>query len=123
MKMLPARHHRLVDIKSEELRGGMRRKLIVGQKLMLAEVCFAKGDVVPRHSHENEQMTQVISGAMHFWFGDKDEQEMVLRAGEIVTIPAFLPHRAEILEDTVSFDIFTPPRADWLAGTDAYLRG
>lgn len=123
MKILPARHHRLSEMTSEKLRGGMERKLITGQRLMLAEVRFIAGDIVPRHSHENEQMTQVLSGAMQFWFGDHDEQEMMLKAGEVVAIPAFLPHRANILEDTVSFDVFTPPRADWLAGTDAYLRG
>lgn len=123
MKILPARHHRLSEMTPEKLRGGMERKLITGQRLMLAEVRFIAGDIVPRHSHENEQMTQVLSGAMQFWFGDHDEQEMTLKAGEVVTIPAFLPHRANILEDTVSIDVFTPPRADWLDGTDAYLRG
>ena len=123
MKILPARHHRLSEVPAEKLRGGMVRKLVVGQQLMLAEVRFVAGDIVPRHSHENEQMTHVVSGTMQFWFGDNDEQEILVKSGEIVTIPAFLPHRAHILDDTISFDIFTPPRADWLAGTDAYLRG
>ena len=38
-------------------------------------------------------------------------------------IPSNLPHRALALEDTLDVDIFNPPRQDWLAGTDAYLRG
>lgn len=117
-----AGHHRWTDIPVEALRGGMRRRFVVGTGLMLAEVRFVKGDVVARHHHHNEQITQVISGAMRFWFGENDEQEVTVRAGELVTIPPELPHRAEILEDTVSFDIFTPPRADWIAGEDAYLR-
>jgi quercetin dioxygenase-like cupin family protein len=120
--MTSARHHRWADMPTEALKGGMRRRFVVGQSLMLAEVRFAKGDVVARHSHHNEQITQVISGAMHFFFGAQDEDEAVVRAGELVTIPAHLPHRAVILEDTVSFDVFTPPREDWIKGEDAYLR-
>jgi quercetin dioxygenase-like cupin family protein len=109
-------------MRAEALKGGMRRRFVVGEKLMIAEVRFAEGDVVARHAHHNEQITQVISGAMRFWFGEDDAQEVTVRAGELVTIPAHLPHRAEVLEDTVSFDVFTPPREDWIAGEDAYLR-
>lgn len=107
----------------EVLKGGMRRRFIYGERLMLAEVRFAKGDLVARHAHDNEQITQVISGVMRFWFGENDEQEVTVGAGEAVVIPPNLPHRAEIMEDTVSFDVFNPPRADWIAGDDAYLRG
>jgi quercetin dioxygenase-like cupin family protein len=122
MDATPATHVRWDAMPAEELRGGMRRRYVHTDKLMLAEVRFVKGDIVERHAHHNEQITQVISGAMRFWFGDDDEQEVVVRAGEAVVIPSHLPHRAEILEDTVSFDVFTPPRADWIAGSDAYLR-
>lgn len=118
-----AQHHRWESIPAEPLKGGMRRRFVAGERLMLAEVRFAAGDVVPRHAHDNEQITQVLSGAMRFWFGENDEQEVTVRSGEVVVIPSNLPHRAEILEDTVSFDVFNPPRADWIAGTDSYLRG
>jgi len=37
-------------------------------------------------------------------------------------IPSFLPHSAVALEDTLDMDVFNPPRQDWLAGTDSYLR-
>jgi quercetin dioxygenase-like cupin family protein len=43
-------------------------------------------------------------------------------AGQILVIPSNMPHQAEVLEDTIDLDIFDPPRADWIAGTDAYLR-
>jgi len=48
---------------------------------------------------------------------------IMLSAGEVLCIPAHLPHKAEALEDAVSLDIFTPPRADWINKTDHYLRG
>jgi quercetin dioxygenase-like cupin family protein len=51
-----------------------------------------------------------------------DGQVITVAAGEVLIIPSHMPHKAEALEDTVDLDIFTPPRADWIAGTDAYLR-
>ena len=45
-----------------------------------------------------------------------------MKAGEVLAIPPHMPHEAWALEDTVDLDIFNPPRADWIAGDDAYLR-
>jgi len=71
-----------------------------------------------------EQLTYILSGALHFWFDTEGvEQEIIVRAGEVVVIPSNLPHRAVALEDTLDVDVFCPPRQDWLSGTDAYLRG
>jgi quercetin dioxygenase-like cupin family protein len=115
-------HHRWADIPAEPMKGTITRKLVTGERMMIAHVHLMKGDDVPRHQHENEQLTYIISGALHFWFGDNDEREMVVRAGEVVVIPSNVPHRALALEDTLDCDIFNPPRQDWLTGTDAYLR-
>src|SRR5438270_320569 len=71
---------------------------------------------------ENEQITYVLEGALHFWFGEDGAEELTVRAGEVIVIPSFLPHRALALEDTLDVDVFCPPRQDWLAGTDHYLR-
>jgi quercetin dioxygenase-like cupin family protein len=116
-------HFRWDDMTAEPLKGGITRKLITGDRLMIAHVFLKKGDDVPRHAHENEQLTYLLSGAMHFWFGADGEQEIIVRAGEVVVIPSNLPHRALALEDTLDVDVFCPPRQDWLSGTDAYLRG
>jgi len=89
---------------------------------MFGEIRFKKGDTVPRHAHESEQFTYVVEGALKFWFGVEDKDVIVVAAGEVVVIPSNLPHRAEALLDTVEFDIFNPPRQDWLEKTDAYLR-
>ena len=76
---------------------------------------------MPTHSHDNEQFTYIISGALKLWLGEDGEQEVVVRAGEILHIPSNVPHRAEALEDTLDVDIFCPPRQDWLDGTDTYF--
>jgi unsaturated pyranuronate lyase len=117
------RRYRWDDMPAEQLKKGLSRKLITGDRMMIAHVYFKSGEDVPRHSHDNEQVTYILSGALHFWFGPNDEQEVTVRAGEVVVIPSNLPHRAVALEDTLDVDIFAPPRLDWLVGTDAYLRG
>lgn len=115
-------HHRWDQIPAEPLKGTITRRLITGERMMIAHVYLKKGDDVPRHSHDNEQITYILEGALHLWFGDNDEREQTARAGEVVVIPANVPHRALALEDTLDVDIFSPPRRDWLSGTDAYLR-
>jgi quercetin dioxygenase-like cupin family protein len=117
-------HYRWDDMPAEQLKPGLTRKMVTGERMMIAHVHFKKGEEVPRHSHDNEQLTYILSGALHFWFdADGVEQEVTVRAGEVVVIPSNLPHRAVALEDTLDVDVFCPPRQDWLSGTDAYLRG
>jgi quercetin dioxygenase-like cupin family protein len=100
--------------------------LVTGERLMLAHVYLKKGAVVPLHSHENEQMTYILDGLLRLWVGaegSSSQRVYDVRSGEVLAIPANLPHRAEALEDTLDLDVFCPPRQDWLDGTDHYLRG
>lgn len=113
-------HTSFGTIPVEKLNPLMDRQLVYGERTMLARLILRKGAIVPRHSHENEQISYVVEGALRFWLGD--EQEVTVRAGEVLVIPSNMPHRAEALEDTLDLDVFAPPRADWIAGTDAYLR-
>jgi quercetin dioxygenase-like cupin family protein len=75
------------------------------------------------HSHPNEQITQVIKGKMHFVFGEDRAEERVLGPGDVVVIPAYLPHEATCIGDVQEMDIWAPRREDWLDGSDDYLRG
>jgi quercetin dioxygenase-like cupin family protein len=95
------------------------RKVITGEKVMVAQVFIAKGGVVPTHQHESEQITYVMEGALKF---DLEGKELVVRQGEVLHIPSNLPHRAMALEDTLDLDVFSPIRIDWLTGKDDYLR-
>jgi quercetin dioxygenase-like cupin family protein len=117
-----AAHYRWDDLPAEPLKGGITRRLITGKGVMIAHVYLKKGDDVPQHSHENEQITYILEGALHFWLGPEGDQELTVRAGEVLVIPSNLAHRALALEDTLDVDVFNPPRQDWLNGTDAYLR-
>lgn len=114
--------YRWDDMPRERLSPLLERRLITGDRMMLAHVYLAKGCIVPKHSHENEQLTYVLEGALRFWLGEAGEDERVVRAGEVLHIPSDLPHKAEALEDTLDVDVFSPPRQDWLDRTDVYLR-
>src|ERR1700720_3078030 len=103
----------------ENLNPLLQRQFIVGQDIMLARVLLKKGCIVPEHSHHNEQVTYILDGALKFWI---DGKEIVVNAGEVLTIPPNVPLWAEAMADPVDLDIFDPPRADWINKTDAYLR-
>lgn len=115
--------HNWESMPREELNPQIGRKMITGDRMMIAQIFLKKGTVVPRHAHPNEQITYILSGALRFHLGKDGAQEVTVRAGEVLTIPGDLPHTAEALEDTLDVDIFDPPRQDWLDGTDKYLRG
>jgi quercetin dioxygenase-like cupin family protein len=106
----------------ETLSDMLDRRLITGDRVMLAHVYFKKGGTVPRHSHENEQVTYILEGGLRFWIGADESQVIDVMAGEVLHIPSHVPHRAEALADTLDVDIFSPPRQDWLDKTDDYLR-
>ena len=114
--------YRWDELPREQVSPLLDRRLITGDRMMLAHVYIKQGCVVPKHSHENEQLTYILEGALRFWIGEDEKQTLVVKAGEVLHIPSNLPHKAEALEDTLDVDVFSPPRADWLAKTDAYLR-
>ena len=107
------------DVDVEALNPLLGRHFMVGQDIMLSRVLLKKGCVVPEHSHHNEQISYVVEGAVKFGI---DGKEIIVREGEVLLIPPNMPHSAEAFEDSVSLDIFDPPRADWINRTDAYLR-
>ncbi len=113
------KHHKLNEIPEEHVNSLFSRRFFTGEKITMAFLTIRKGSVVPRHSHDSEQFSYCISGSLNFKIGD---EELVLRAGELVEIPSNVPHEAFASEDFTGIDVFSPIRADWRDGTDAYLR-
>ena len=107
------------NVEIEEMNPLLKRQMISGDRVMLARLIMKKGCIVPLHSHHNEQVTHILQGALKFVIQGK---EVVVRAGEVLTIPPHVPHSAEALEDTLDLDVFDPPREDWINKTDSYLR-
>jgi quercetin dioxygenase-like cupin family protein len=114
--------YRWDSMKKERVSDMLERRLITGDRMMLAHVYLKKGCIVPKHSHENEQLTYILEGALKFWIGEDGAREITVSAGEVLLIPSNVPHKAEALEETLDVDVFSPPRQDWLDKKDDYLR-
>jgi quercetin dioxygenase-like cupin family protein len=107
---MPATLHRWDEIALEKITELMSQKIVAGANQMLAQTYLKQGAVVPMHAHPSEQMTYVLQGALRFRVGD---DEIIVREGEVLHIPASARHQAEALEDTFQLDIYSPPRDDW----------
>ena len=115
-------HYSWEQMPKEQVSPMLDRRLITGERLMLAHVYLKKGCIVPKHSHHNEQITYILEGELKFWVGEDEGQVVNVKPGEVLHIPPNVPHKAEAVEDTLDVDIFDPPREDWLNKTDSYLR-
>ena len=113
-------HYSWEEMPKEVLSPSIARKIISGEKAMVAQVFLAKGAIVPEHFHESEQITYILEGALQF---ELEGRTVVVGKGQVLRIPSNVPHKAVALEDTLDLDIFSPIREDWLKKDDAYLRG
>ena len=123
---LPTKQH-WSSVKLEVLTPLLSRRVLTAKKAMIAQVYLKKGAIVKAHEHHNEQITYILEGGLRFWLGENADkaprgEHVDVLAGEVLLIPGGLRHQAEALEDTLDLDVFTPPRQDWLDGSDAYLR-
>jgi len=104
------RLHRWDEIALEKVTEMLSRKIVTGEREMIAQIYLKRGCLVPMHSHESEQMTYILQGALKFQIGG---EEITVREGEVLHIPSWIEHQAEALEDTFELDVFSPIRVDW----------
>lgn len=110
------------EIELETVNPKMQRRILTGERLTVARIYFKDGFLVPLHSHEHEQVTQVISGTLRFCLGENREKTVDVGPGEVIVIPSNLPHEALCIGDVEEMDTWSPRRDDWLNKTDDYLR-
>src|SRR4030081_1638355 len=92
--------YRWEDMPKEKVSDMLDRRLITGDRMMLAHVYLKKGAIVPRHSHENEQITYILEGGLRFWIGNDEAQVIDVLAGEVLHIPSHLPPKTQTPENT-----------------------
>ena len=114
---MPARIriHRWDEIALEKVTEMISRKIVSGEREMLAQIYLKRGALVPMHAHESEQMTYILQGALKFFI---EGEEITVREGEVLHIPSRTPHQAEALEDTLELDVFSPIRSEWVDSGD-----
>ena len=110
------------SVEEEQVNPSIKRQMIWGEKIMISKLELKDGCIVPQHQHQNEQITQVISGTIRFWLGEDRSEVIDVHPGESLIIPKNLPHKALMIGDVVEVDTFSPPRADWIEGSDNYLK-
>ena len=113
-----ARLHRWDEIALEKVTEMISRKIVSGEREMLAQIYLKRGALVPLHTHDSEQMTYILQGALRFRV---DGEEIIVREGEVLHIPSRVPHQSEALEDTLELDVFSPIRSDWADRSDTDL--
>jgi len=112
------RQYRWDEIAAERVTDMISRKLVTGEREMIAQIWLKKGAIVPMHDHVSEQITYIFQGALRFTITG---EEFIVREGEVLHIPSSVPHQAEALDDTFELDVFSPIRQDWLDKTDHYF--
>src|SRR5947207_4824723 len=113
MTQTSVRLHRWDEIALEKVTEMLSRKMVSGDREMMVQSYVKRGCLVPMHAHESEQMTYVLHGALKFLVAG---EEITVREGEVLHIPAGIQHQAEALEDTFELDVFSPLRVGWLSG-------
>lgn len=87
------------------------KTLCYGDKMLMTEFLLQKDAVLPEHAHPYEQTGYLVSGRIRLYMGSESCE---LIPGDSWNIAANLPHKADILEDSVALEVFSPVREDYL---------
>lgn len=90
----------------------LARRMITGEQMLVARVHLKKGCNVHTHHHVSEQMAVMISGHVRWGLGKEgspERHEVEMRGGEVMWLPANVPHSVVALEDSEIIDILSPP--------------
>lgn len=91
---------------------GIRRKtLVYGEETLMVEFLLNEGAALPLHSHPHEQTGYLVKGRMRLTIGGKTRE---LRAGDSWCVAKWVEHGAEVVEDSVAVEVFSPVREDYL---------
>ena len=104
--------YRWAELPTDQPMALLERRRIIGEQMMLSEVLLQPGCEVPTHAHQNEQFAYVIRGRVRFGIGadgSPQREEIEMSGGEVLHLPANVPHSVVALEETLVLDLFSPP--------------
>ena len=111
--------HRWDDLPRQQVAPGIERRYLTANRTTIARFAISRGALVPVHSHDQEQVSYVLTGALRFTVAG---EQTLVRGGEALQIPSWAEHSVEAIEDTEVIDVFSPVRQDWVDGTDNYFK-
>ena len=98
---------------------GIRQKtLCFGERTLMTEFLLDKDNILPEHSHPYEQTGYLVKGHILLKIGDTKQDT---RPGDSWCIPADVRHGAQIIEDSVAIEIFSPVREDYIPKDASHL--
>lgn len=95
----------------EVLPGISMKTLVHGERTLMTEFQLKKGSILPSHEHMHEQTGYLVSGKMILSIGNTAYEVI---SGDSWNIPGGVPHCAEVLEDSVAIEVFSPRRDEYL---------
>lgn len=99
------------DLPETPMASRIGRRLVSGDKMTVVMLNLARGATVGQHQHPHEQMIYVLSGKIEF---ESSDGRRDLTGGDVVHLPAHVPHGGRAVEDTITLEIFSPPREEFL---------
>ena len=121
--MVPkATHYRWEDMPKETLKPDLGRRLISTERMMVAHVYLEQGCIVPKHAHENEQLTYILEGVLRFWLGEDETRSWTSPPARCSTFPRSCRTRQRRSRRRSTSTSSVHRAQDWLDGSDAYLR-
>lgn len=108
--LLPSQYNFDNTVK-ETISDKITRQYIMGTDSMLVKWTLKKGAIIPLQIHESEQITWITSGSVKV---NSNGKQFIVKAGEVLILPPYVPHEFEAIEDTIDIDFFTPVRNDWV---------
>ncbi len=94
------------DIEVREMRDGRVTQRISAATVGLIKVEWPAGTSTTAHNHANELVLHVLEGRLRAY---SSGEEFVAEAGDVIVIPAWVDHRYEALEDSVTVEAAGPP--------------
>ncbi len=87
------------------------KTLVYGEKTLMSEFRMEAGSTLPAHSHTYEQTGYLVSGNIILHIDGKAHN---MKKGDSWCIPSDTVHNAEIIEDSVALEVFSPAREDYI---------
>jgi quercetin dioxygenase-like cupin family protein len=107
--MTKASLHTLAELPQDRPMPLITRRRVIGDKMMVSEVVLSKGFELGVHQHENEQFVVMLRGVAEFDIVENGRaRKVTVRGGQVLTLPANVPHGCRAIEECVILDLFSP---------------
>ncbi len=87
------------------------KTLVYGEKTLMTRFHLKKDSVLPKHTHPHEQTGFLVSGKIKLFIEDRS---FTVEAGDAWAIKSNEEHWAQIFEDSIAIEVFSPVREDYL---------